>query len=105
MRSLRLAAPDVVYPYCITYDIECLLSRERLPESNDKVTYASRHKLLSVSVCSNVPGHDTPVCFIRSGTVQALVNDFVDKLETIDCRDEDLLTERLVVFGIVCKPW
>ena len=95
VQSLRLAAPDVVYLYCITYDIECLLSRERLPEGTDKVTYTSRHKLLSVSVCSNAPGYDTPVCFIRSGTMQELVNDFVDKLETIACHVEDLLTERL----------
>ena len=95
VQSLRLAAPDVVYLYCITYDIECLLSRERLPEGTEKVTYTSRHKLLSVSVSSNVPGYDTPVCFIRSGTVQDLVNDFVNKLEAIACRVEDFLTERL----------
>ena len=59
------------------------------------MTYTSRHELLSVSVCSNVPGYDTPVCFIRSGTAQELVNDFVDRLETIACRVEDLLSERL----------
>ena len=46
-----------------------------------------------MSVCSNVPGYDTPVCLIRSGTVQELVNDFVDRLETIACRVEDLLSE------------
>ena len=93
MRSLGLAASDMVYPYRITYDIECLLSREQLPEGTDKVTYTSKHELLSVSVCFNVPGHDTPVCLIRSGTVQKLVNDFVDQLETISCRVEDLLSE------------
>ena len=84
-----------MYPYRITYDIECLLSREQLPEGTDKVTYTNRHELLSVSICSNVPGYDTPVCLIRSGTVQELVNDFVDRLETIACRVEDLLSERL----------
>ena len=95
VRSLGLSAPDMVYPYRITYDIECLLSREQLPEGTNKVTYTNRHELLSVSVCSNVPGYDTPVCLIRSGTVQELVNDFVDRLETIACRVEDLLSERL----------
>ena len=48
-----------------------------------------------MSVCSNVPGHDTTVYLIRSGTVQELVNDFVDRLETIACRVEDLVSERL----------
>ena len=95
IRNLGLEVPNVLYPYRITYDIECLLSKEQLPEGTDKVTYTSRHELLSVSVCSNVPGYDTPVCLIRSGTVQELVNDFVDRLETIACRVEDLLSERL----------
>ena len=95
VRSLGLSAPDVVYPYRITYDLECLSSREQLPEGTDKVTYTSRHELLSVSVCSNAPVYDTPVCLIRSGTVQELVNDFVDRLETIACRVEDLLSEQL----------
>ena len=68
------------------------MSGERLPEGTDRVTYTSRHKLLSVSACSNVPGHNTPVGFIKSGTVQKLVNDFVDKLETIACHVEELLS-------------
>ena len=59
------------------------------------MTYTSRHELLSVSICSNVPDYDTPVCLIRSGTTQELVNDFADRLETIACRVEDLLSERL----------
>ena len=95
VQNLGLAAPDVVYPYRITFDIECLLSGERLPAGTDKVAYTSRHELLSVFVCSNVPGHDTPVCLIRSGTVQELVNNFVDKLKMLACRVEDLLSERL----------
>ena len=51
----------MLHPYRITYDIERFLSKEQLPEGTDKVTYTSRHKLLSVSICSNVPGHDTPI--------------------------------------------
>ena len=95
MSNLGLKAPDAVYSYNITYDIECLLSRERLPKSTDKMKYTSRHELRSVYVYTNVPYHNQPVRLIRSGTIQELVNDFVDKLETIACRVEDLLSERL----------
>ena len=95
VQSLGLATPDMVYPNRITYDIECFLSRKQLLEGTDRMTYTSRHELLSVSVCSNVLGYDTLVCLIRSGTVQELVYDFVDKLETIACRVEGLLSERL----------
>ena len=44
LRSLGLSVPDMVYPYRITYDIECLLSREQLPEGTNKVTYTNRHE-------------------------------------------------------------
>ena len=101
--NLGLEVPNVLYPYRITYDIECLLSKEQLPEGTDKVTYTSRHELLSVSICSNVPGHDTPACLVRSVTVQELVNDFVDKLETIACCVEKLLSSRLD--GALCSLW
>ena len=103
IRNLGLEVPNVLYPYRITYDIECLLSKEQLPEGTDKVTYTSRHELLSVSICSNVPGHDTPACLVRSVTVQELVNDFVDKLETIACCVEKLLSSRLD--GALCSLW
>ena len=82
----------MLHPYRITYDIERFLSKEQLPEGTDKVTYTSRHKLLSVSICSNVPGHDTPVCLVKSVTAQELVNDFVYKLKTIACCVEELLS-------------
>ena len=95
VQSLGLATPDMVYPNRITYDIECFLSRKQLLEGTDRMKYTSRHELLSVSVCSNVLGYDTLVCLIRSGTMQELVYNFVDKLETIACRVEDLLSERL----------
>ena len=79
--------------------IQCFLSAEQLPEGTAKVMYVSRHELLSVSICSNLPGHDTPVCLIRSGTVQELVNDFVDRLETIACCFEDFLSKWL--YGVL----
>ena len=93
--------PDVAYPYHITCNKECLLSKDQLPEGTDKVTYTSRHKLLSVFICSNVPGYNTPVCLIRSGTVQKLVDDFVDKLETIACCIANLLRDRFD--GVLCS--
>ena len=54
-----------------------------------------------MSICSNVPGHDAPVCLIKSGAVQELVNDFVDKLETIACCVADLLSKWLD--GVLCS--
>lgn len=60
---------DRFYPYRISYDIECFLQREALPANGDRLSYVNHHELLSVSVCSNVPGFTEPVCLIRDDTV------------------------------------
>ena len=70
----------MLYHYHVTYDIECLLSKNGLPESRDKVAYINRHELLSVSICSNKPGYERLVYLIRSGSAQELVDELVDKL-------------------------
>lgn len=81
MRELR-------WMWVITYDIEWFLPKDRLSENTAKVTYVSRHKLLSVSVCFNMPRHNTLLCFIRHKTVQELAC-YADKLHT--CRFECVL--------------
>ena len=53
------------YSYRIVFDIECMLVRDNLPSRTQRVTYNSRHELLSVSLSSNVPGHKRPICLIR----------------------------------------
>ena len=53
-----------IMPYRATYDIESLLVKEDLPADTDTLTFKNRHRLLSVSVCSNVPGFTEPVCFV-----------------------------------------
>lgn len=71
------------YPYRISYVIECFLPREGLPANGGKLSYVNCHELLSVSVCSNVPGFAEPVCLIRDGTVRELADRFVARLTEI----------------------
>ncbi|PIK42584.1 hypothetical protein BSL78_20572 [Apostichopus japonicus] len=42
-----------------------------------KIEYLGQHKLLSVSVCSNVEGYETPHCFISEGDPASLVDEFI----------------------------
>ena len=55
------------YPYRATYDFECFFNRENLPADSDRVQWIARHVPLSVSLASNVPGHDTPRCYVTDG--------------------------------------
>jgi G:T-mismatch repair DNA endonuclease (very short patch repair protein) len=72
-----------LYPYRIVYDVECLLRRERLFASSAKVDIVNRHELLSVSVCSNVPGYENAKCLVREMDPQQLTDRFVDYITEI----------------------
>ena len=74
---------DRFYPYRATYDYECYFDNTSLPPRSLKVAWEARHLPLSVSVCSNVPGYEEPVCFITSGDSKQLVREMMRYLEAI----------------------
>jgi hypothetical protein len=85
------------YPYRITYDIESLLAKDpdNLPVNTETTTYENSHSLLSVSVCSNVPGFKKPRCFVRSTTgVAKCVADFVAYLHKIADKAGSIMENR-----------
>ena len=46
------------YPYRATFDFECFFDGDNLPTDSDRVQWIARHVPLSVSVASNVVGHE-----------------------------------------------
>ena len=70
----------VFYPFRATFDIECYMEKKDLPPSTKNVDFSARHRLLSVSVSTNVPGFDEPVCFVRRGTEIECVRKLVRRL-------------------------
>ena len=71
------------YPYRATFDFECFFDRHNLPTDTDHVQWVARHVPLSVSVASNVPGHEPALCFVTDGDVDKLVADMMRHLHTI----------------------
>ena len=61
------------YPYRATFDFECLFDGGNLSADSDRVHWIARHVPLSVSVASNVPGHETPHCYVTDGDSDTLV--------------------------------
>ena len=51
------------YPYRATFDFECFFDGNNLPTDSYRVQWIASHVPLSVSVASNVPGHETPHCW------------------------------------------
>ena len=64
------------YPYRATFDFECWFDTEHLP-SNSEVRWIARHVPLSVSVASNVPGHERVTCLVTNGDSNKLMIDMM----------------------------
>ena len=65
------------YPYRATFDFECWFDTEQLPSDSDRVHWVARHVPLSVSVASNVPGHERVKCLVTNRDTDKLVIDMM----------------------------
>ena len=85
MRELGINVPEELcfYPFRATFDFECHFDTSHLPPNSPKVHWLARHEILSVSICSNVPGFNLPCCFINEGDPSQLVARFMTYLHKI----------------------
>ena len=79
------------YPYRATFDFECFFDGENLPTDSDRVQWIARHVSLSVSVASNVPGHEDAQCYVTNGASDKLVEDMMRGLSAISDAALDML--------------
>jgi hypothetical protein len=96
LRDLDIQVPSELhyFPYRIGFDIECALIRETGLENTAKVDYCAKHLLASISVCSNVPGHQEPTCLITTGCEKDLVKRFLAYVTEISDTSHELMRER-----------
>ena len=79
------------YPYRATFDFECYFDRDNVPANSDRVQWIARHVPLSVSLASNVPGYETPRCYVTEGDSDKLVADMMAGLVATSDAAYDLL--------------
>ena len=79
------------FPYRATFDFECYFTGDKLPADTDHVQWVARHVPLSVSVASNVPGHETPQCYVTDGDSDKLVGSMMSDLSAISDAAFDML--------------
>ena len=79
------------YPYRATFDFECYFDRDNVPADTDHVQWVARHVPLSVSLASNVPGHEDAQCYITNGDSDKLVADMMVGLVATSDAAYDLL--------------
>ena len=71
------------YPYRVTFDFEYFFDENNLTADSDRVQWITRHVLLSVSLASNVPGHETPRCYFTDGDSDTLVGAMMSGISAI----------------------
>ena len=79
------------YPYRATFDFECFFDGENLPTDSDRVQWIARHVPLSVSMASNVSGHEDAQYYITNGDSDKLVGDMIRGLSAISDAAFDML--------------
>ena len=79
------------YPYRARFDFECFFDGEDLPVNSDRVQWIARHVPLSVSVASNVPGHEPPRCYVTDGDSDKLVGTMMRGVSAISDTAFDML--------------
>lgn len=81
------------FPFRITYDIETYMSNNDLIPNTEKMTFTAKHELMSVAVCSNVPGYEDPKCFVSQGDETKVIHAFVNYISEISETSSALLAE------------
>ena len=81
------------YPYRATFDFECWFDTEQLP-SDSEVHWVARHVPLSVSVASNVPGHERVKCLVTNGDSNKLVIDMMALLTSMSDAAYDSIKDK-----------
>ena len=72
--NIRVSESLLYYAYRATFDFECWFDTEQLPSDSDHVHWVARHVPLSVSVASNVTGHEQVKCLVTDGDTNKLVS-------------------------------
>ena len=88
--GIEVNEEDRFYPYRATYDIEVMLKDTDRPNT-DKIEWTNQHVPLSISICSNIEGFETPICLVSDGNPDQLASKAVQYLNQLSTRAYQLL--------------
>ena len=69
------------YSYRAMHDIEAMMEPTDKPKSN-KMEWTSTHVPLNISIFSNIPDHDRPICFVSKGDPNVMISKAVKYLKS-----------------------
>ena len=89
----RITVVDTLrfYTYRATFDFECFFNGKNISADSDRVQWIARHVPFSVSLASNVPGHETPHCYVTDCHSDRLVGSMMSGIGAISDAAFDML--------------
>ncbi|CAC5398491.1 unnamed protein product [Mytilus coruscus] len=83
--DIKVPPKDQTFPWFIVFDSEAILQRVH-GSTSSKLVYTTKHVPISVSLCSNVPGHIIPMCFVGTNLdtlLNSMFNPMFEIYETV----------------------
>ena len=90
MVGVSVGSVSRLYPYFAVWDMEALLLKSNCKIS-DNLEWISKHVPISVSIASNVPGFEAPICFVETN-IDHLISTMLTYLKKISKSVQDILT-------------
>ena len=83
--DIQVPPEEQIFPWFIVYDFEAMLQKLDAP-GDRRLQYTAKHVPISVSLCSNVPGHTDPICIVDTDLdklLQSMFNEMDEIQETV----------------------
>ncbi|CAH1802874.1 unnamed protein product [Owenia fusiformis] len=87
-RLIDAREPRKFYKFVTAYDLESILRKVQIKSSTGKLVWTEQHQAISVSLCSNVPDFETPICFVDPN-LDYLLEKMFEHLKCIQQRASD----------------
>lgn len=82
------------YPFLACFDCETWLDKSDVPKNSPTINWIGKHRLASVSVCTNVAGYTLPKCWVSEGDEFQLVANMMDYLLSVSKTCYERLSHR-----------
>ena len=116
LEGINIPAELRCFPYRATFDFETYQESSNLPQETASSQWIGEHIPLSVSICSNVPGYERPVCFVTDGDAKKTYDQLSSRHQCHSCGIEKTTTSAIYrphrsngedteVFGSSIQRW
>ena len=105
--NIMMSEENRLYPWFIVYDFEAILSPVTEDQPTPHLKWMRKHKPISVSVASNVPGFEEAKCFVNADPKELIESmmTYMGSIADSACRSAELqwASAREVLEDLIAK--